>query len=236
MVPLIAGVGLGAAGTVANYIGGKKDAKRRGRALDEYGRTSAQIYDDMAKDAWNAGSERQRGTGQVISGLTTTMSTPGTQAPQTADFMPAMPDDQFRSDAYRQVMQQAIQPRAEVDQANIDADQAGLDRVQLGRLLDALGFSGTIESQANAPGHTRTQFTKQRELEEAKRRLEAVLGSTGNSTRNLQLLGSLLNTAGQASMMYGANAGEEPARLANSGGLARDASNASFFNNVAMRG
>jgi hypothetical protein len=212
MLPLAIGVGMGLAGQALNYSGAKKDAERKSRAVDQYGRDSAAIYDAMAKDAWGAGMERQRGTGQVIAGLKDTMGTPATAAPQTSEFLPVGPgeDDAFRGDAYRQVMDQATAPRAEVDQANLDADQAGMDRQQLSRLLDALGFSSTIEAQAQAPTHQRLQWQKQRELEEAKRRLEAVLGSTGNSTRNMQLLGSLLNTGSQAAMMYGAMGGGGP--------------------------
>ena len=204
--------GLGAAGGVANYMGGKKEAKRRSEAINRYERESAAIYDAMAKDAWGAGMERQRGTGQVIAGLKDTMGTPAAAAPQTSEFLPAGSgqDDVFRGDAYRQVMAQATAPRAEVDQANLDASQAGMDRQQLARLLDALGFSSTIEAQAQAPTHQRLQWQKQREMEEAKRRLESVLGSIGNSTRNLQLLGSVLGTAGQAGMMYGSMGGGGP--------------------------
>lgn len=233
MTMMAIGAGLGAAGSAANYFGGKKEAKRKARAVDEYGRTSAQLYDAMAKDAWNAGMERQRGTGQVIAGLKDTMGTPATAAPQTSEFLPAGPgqEDTFRGDAYRQVMAQATAPRAEVDQANLDATQAGMDRQQIARLLDALGFSSTIEAQAQAPAHQRLQWQKQRELEEARARLEAVLGSTGNSTRNLQLLGSLLGTAGQASMMYGAMSAAPTARVPGDV-RARDAANVSFFNSA----
>lgn len=209
MTMMAVGAGLGAAGQVSNYFGGKSEAKRKSRAIDRFGRDSAAIYDAMAKDAWSQGMERQRGTGQVIAGLKDTMGTPATAAPQTSEFLPAGPgaDDAFRGDAYRQVMAQATAPRAEVDQANLDATQAGMDRQQLARLLDALGFSSTIEAQAKAPEHERVQWQKQRELDEARRRLESVLGSTGNGARNLQLLGSLLNTGGQAAMMYGAMGG-----------------------------
>jgi hypothetical protein len=212
MVPLAIGVGLGAAGQVANYVGGRKEAKRRDAALGEYRDSSTQIYEDLARDAWDQGSERQRGTGKVLENLSATMGTPGTAAPKTSDFLPTAPSG--RGDVYDNILQTAMQPRAGVDQADLDATQAGLDRNQLSRLLDALGFSSTIEAQSDDPEHKRVQFTKQRELEEARARLEAVLGSVGNSSRNLQMLGSLLGTAGQASMMYGAMGGAGPTAAA----------------------
>jgi hypothetical protein len=215
MTMMAIGAGLGAAGGISNYMGGKSEAKRKSRAMDRYNRDSAAIYDAMVKDAWNQGQERQRGTGQVISGLTPAMSTPGTEAPQTASFIDAAPSG--RGEAYDHILQTAMQPRAAVDQSSLDATQAGLDRNELARILDALGYSSTIESQVNDPAHKRLRWQKEQELAEAKRRLESVLGSTGNKARNLQLLGSLLNTGGQAAMMAGSFGGGPTAGIPGAG-------------------
>ena len=232
MAPLVAGVALGAAGAVANYMGGRSEAKRKKRAIDRYGRESAALYEAMAKDAWDQGSERQRGTGQVISGLIPTMSAPASSAPEVSSFLPAeQPDPSgLRGDAYRQAVMAAGQPQQQLTQAQVEADQAVLDRTALARALDALGFTSGIDAMAQAPAHQRVQWQKRRELEEARARLERALGSIGNRARNLQLLGSLLGTAGQGAMMYGAFGGGPSA---GAGGLARDARNAAFFNSFA---
>lgn len=212
MLPLAIGVGLGAAGTVANYMGGRSEAKRKQKAIDRYNRDSSAVYDTMMKDAWEAGQERQRGTGQVIEGLRPTMGAPASAVPQLADFMPAeQPDPSgIRGDAYRRAMATAGQPRQRVNQSQVAATQAGMDRTALARALDALGFSSTVEAQTKAPQHARLQWQKRQELEQIKARLESALGKTGNGARNLQLLGSLLNTGGQAAMMYGAMGGAGP--------------------------
>jgi hypothetical protein len=209
MLPLAIGVGLGAAGQVANYFGGKSEAKRKQKAIDRYNRDSAAAYDAMMKDAWAAGQERQRGTGQVIEGLRPTMGAPASDVPQLADFMPAEEADPsgLRGDAYRQAMATAGKPRQKVNQSQAVATQAGMDRAALARALDALGFSSTVEAQTKAPEHQRLQWQKRQELEAMKARLESALGKTGNAARNLQLLGSLLGTAGQATMMAGAFGG-----------------------------
>ncbi len=212
MLPLALGVGLGAAGAVANYMGGKSEAKRKQRAIDRYNRDSSATYDTMMRDAWDAGLERQRGTGQVIEGLQPTMGAPASDVPQLADFMPADEADPsgIRGDVYRKAMATAGKPRQRVNQSQVAATQAGMDRSALARALDALGFSSTIEAQSRAPEHQRLQWQKRQELEAIKARLESALGSTGNGARNLQLLGSLLGAAGNVSMMAGSMGGAGP--------------------------
>lgn len=220
MVPLlVAGTAMGVGSSVANYMGGKKEAKRRQGAIDAYGRTSADLYEKMAKDAWDQGLERQRGTGRIISGLTDTMGQPATEAPQTSAFLPTVEPDTtgMRGDEYQRILQSAALPQAQVDQANLNATQAGLDRGALSRALQQLGFSSTIEGQAKDVGHKRYQWQRQRELEEAKARLEAVLGSIGNSTQKLQLLGSILGTGSQAAMLGASFAGSPTAGVPNAG-------------------
>jgi len=207
MLPLI-GLGLAAGGAAANYMGGRAEAKRKKGATKDYERESAALYDAMAKDAWNQGQERQRSTGKQIEGLTPSMSTPATEAPQASSFISTEPSG--RGEAYDNILQSAMKPQAEVDQANLNATQSGMDRAQLGRILDALGYSSSIEGQVNDPGHKRLQWQKQQELEAARQRLESILSTTGNKARNLQLLGSILNTAGSATMMAGAFGGPSP--------------------------
>lgn len=209
MVPLmIAGLAMGAAGAGANYLGGQAEAKRKKKGTKRYEADSARLYDDMAKDAWSQGQERQRGTGKQIEGLIPSMSAPATVAPQTSDFVSTEPSG--RGAAYDNVLQNAMKPRAAVDQANLNATQAGMDRAQLSRILDALGFSSTVEGRVNDPAHKRLQWQKQQELAEAQRQLNKILGTTGNKARDLQLLGSVLGTAGQATMMAGAMGGPSP--------------------------
>jgi hypothetical protein len=211
------GAVVGGAGGLMTGIGAGKEAKRKARALEEYKRKQAEIYDAMVKDAWSSGVERQDATGQQIGGLTKAMSTPATVAPQTADFIDTAPSG--RGAAYDNVLQNAMKPRAVVDQANLNATQAGLDRAQLSRVLDQLGYSSSIEGQVNAPAHTRLQWKKQQELAEAQAALDEILGSTDNASQNLLLGGQLIGTGLQLGGMAGAMSGPAPsANLPGSGG------------------
>jgi hypothetical protein len=206
MVPLIVAGGLMAGGTVANYMGGENEAKRRSGAIKQYERDSARIHDNMLQDDWSTGQERQRGTGRVLTHLSSTMNQPGEAAPDVASYLPSTPEGSV-PDAYRAAMAQGANPRVALSQTGVDATQAGMDREAMIRALDALGFSATVEGQTNAPQHARYQWQQRRDLADARARLESVLGSISNKTRNLQLLGSLLNTGGQATMMGAAMSG-----------------------------
>lgn len=205
MVPLAIGLGLGAASSVAGHIGAKKEAERKEAAIANYNAESSKIYDQMVKDAWAQGMEGQAGTGKVLEGMRGAMSTPGSAAPNTFDFLPEDMQDAGRGSPYQDIMLRSIQPRAGVDQSHLDATQAGMDRQQLARILDELGFSSTIEQQAKDPQHKRYQWKKQRQLAEAEAALQAALGSAGNG--NWDLLSSALGLGAQGAMMYGAMGG-----------------------------
>lgn len=197
------GAGLGAAGGVSSFMGGKSEAKRKQRAIDQYKRDSARIYDEMAKNAWQQGTRRQGALRSMLTQLPATMGSEASAAPQVSDYIPAAGEDTtgFRGAEYRQALDAAQAPLADVSQSQLTADQAGIDMGELMRAIGNLDYGSSVEVNADAPRYSRTQYLKDRELEEAKRRLESILGSTGNKARNLQLLGSLLNTGGNMAMM-----------------------------------
>lgn len=208
MVPLAIGLGLGAASSVAGYIGKKKEGKRRAQAISDYNNESSALYDQMVRDSWAQGIEGQNATGQVLEGLPEAMGQPSTEAPQTASFLPEDMEDAGRGSAYQDILSRSIAPRAEVDQSQLNATQAGMDRQQLARVLDALGFSSTLEQQAKDPEHKRYQWDKRRKLTEAEARLQEALGSAGSG--NWDLLSSALGIGAQGAMMYGAMGGAGP--------------------------
>lgn len=226
------GAGVGLAGGLLSGAGADKEAKRRDNALQDFKRKQADIYDAMAKDAWASGQERQRATGQQIAGLIPTMGAPASAAPRTADFVPTAPSG--RGSAYDNILQNAMKPRAAVDQANLDATQAGMDRTQLARALEALGYSSSMEGQINDPAHARLQWQKQQDLAEAQAHLDSILGTTDNAADNMQLAGNLIGDGVQMAGMWGAMSGgpssNVPAGARDGAGLMRDTRNANFFN------
>jgi AraC-like DNA-binding protein len=201
----VAGGLIGGAGGLASGLAGDREAERRDKALKAWQKRSADIYGKMALDAWNQGTERQRATGTFLEGLPDAMGADPSAASDVASFLEAGPSG--RGDAYDQVMAQAAQPRMAVDQANLNATQAGMDRDSLNRVLQALGYSSGIESAVNDPQHKRYQWQQEQDLEEARRRLEEVLGTTDNANNNLALLGNGIQTAGQLAMLYGSMSG-----------------------------
>lgn len=205
MVPLAVGLGLGAASTVAGYVGKKKEGKRKAQAIDNYNKESSALYDQMVRDSWAQGIEGQNATGQVLEGLPEAMGQPSSVAPQTSEFLPPEMADAGRGSAYQDILSRSIAPRAEVDQSQLNATQAGMDRQQLARVLDSLGFSSTLEQQAKDPEHKRYQWDKRRKLTEAEAALQAALGSAGNG--NWDLLSAALGLGSQGAMMYGAMSG-----------------------------
>ncbi len=202
---IVGGLALGAGGQVANFMGGRSEAKRRDAAISAYRQRSSELYDQMAKDAWAAGGERQRATGKVLEGLPAAMGADAGPAPQASGFLPVA--DNGDTEAYRAAMAQVFANQGELDQGQLDLAQTGMSRDAMMRALGQLETGAGIESQVQAPAHVRYQWLKQQQLEEAKAQLEAVLGSIGNKSRNLQLLGSLLGTAGTGMMMAGAFGG-----------------------------
>jgi hypothetical protein len=203
---MLTSLALGAAGGASNFIGGRKEAKRKQAAIDQYNRDSKRVFRRLEDDAWDAGFERQRGTGSVIQGLTPAMTAAPSAVPSVAASLPSDTAPQA-SDRYREALALMTAPKVALAQKQAKATQSGIDRATLMHVLNALGYSSGVEASAKAPQHSRTRHGLQLELEEAKRRLDDVLGSTGNATRNLQLLGSLFNTGSQAAMMGAAFSG-----------------------------
>ncbi len=197
---------IGAAGGLASGMAGDKEAKRKDNAIKAYRARAAALYDQMAKDSWAQGTERQAATGATLEGLQSTMGATGAAAPQVADYLPAAADGQAQND-YMGFMERAGAGRGNLEQANTNAVQAGMNRGNLSQALNALVYSSTINGQVKAPEHARYQWMRQQELEQAQAELESIMGTTGNASRNLALLGQGIQTAGQLAMIYGASTG-----------------------------
>jgi hypothetical protein len=203
MTGMMAGsLALGVGSSIMGHNSAKDEAERRAAAIANFQRRQSAIYDRMAKDAWAAGGERQKALGQELAGLPGIMGRAPSAAPDLSSFMPeGAPEGGRDNMAYRQAMASAGQPAQGVNQAILNDQATGLDRNALMRALQQLGFTSGLETQVNAPQHARYQFKQQKNLDEAQAELDAILGGVSNSTRNQQLLSSLMGTAGQGLMM-----------------------------------
>lgn len=208
MIPVLAALSLGSSvgGQVAGYEAGRKAAAQRKAAIERWQRQRAKLYDLLMRDKYAQGKERQEGLGNYLTALPETMGAAPTEAPKTADAV-ATTDE--TGAARPQWLQDYGKHIAGLDDAQFAAHQAESDRTALSRALDSLGFHSQLPSRVNRVQHQRTGFDINRRLMENDAEFQGWQPSNG--VANLQLLSSILGTAGQAGMMAAGNMGGGPA-------------------------
>ena len=209
----VAGIGLGAGGAILNGMGADAEARRRQEAIDQYRRESARINAAMLQALAGNGQLEQgaqiqgitqggapavenaaaaeQGRKQVVASRLATLAADQPQAstgatPATMDGSYTRAGQRFQlNDNQRNLLRMIIEQ-------NRQKQQAGK--------LAAVPVAGN-RSQLNTQ-QTRRQLDQQN----AEAALQEVLGSTGNGSTNLQLLGALANMGSGVAFKLGANA------------------------------
>jgi hypothetical protein len=204
MLPLI-GLGLAVAGGVANYAGGERAASAEAAALARYQRRREELMNQLMIDQYAGAREGQDALGEYLSLLSGTMGQAGPTAATTGEQGVTVKQQGGRDDAWAAAAEASRQPAARVQDANLGANQAGLNRAALAEALQGLQYSTNLPVSVGRTGHQRFSFLNARQMAENEARYAG--RSIPNSARNLQLLGSGLGLLGQAGIMAGANTG-----------------------------
>jgi hypothetical protein len=206
MIPIIAGVGMAAGGSVLNGFGARRQAKRIKRAYGRADRDRSAITDRLLTAQGEAG---QATTNALLEHLSRITAGAGTGRAQMAERDAAAAG---RVAGVAPLVSQAADPVAQAAQARAGGTLArarGADDALA--LLSAIrrveaqsaGRAGTQAGAAQVPlaeARTRGEY----DMAEVERRLARALGSPSNSAANMQLVGGLMNIGGQAAIGYGA--------------------------------
>lgn len=201
--PLIAGVALSGAGSFMQGRGAAEAARRRQEAIQRHMKRRNALMDQLAADRYDEGAGRQRSTGRYIDELGGVMR--GATAAPTPVAMPdaevAMPAG--TDAAWASAARAGADPMATVQRAQLAQRQTGIDRAQLARAMEALGYQSHVATAAQRAGHERTRFRINQDM--LANDAELAQYTDPNSVANMQLFGSMLNAGAQGVMAYGAN-------------------------------
>jgi hypothetical protein len=208
MLPIIAGLGMSAGGSLLNGLGSRRAARKIKRAYGQAERDRSAITDRLLSAQGEAGRVTSNALLEHLARITGGVETArGDQAGQAAAAVARVAGVGPLVAQAGDPVAQAAQARTGAQLGNARAAEESLALLEAIRRVQAQS-AGTAATRANAGSAPLAEALArgQYDMDEVERRLARALGSAPNSAANLQLLGGGLNIGGQALIGYGARA------------------------------
>lgn len=203
---------LGAGGAAAGYFGAKSEAKRKNRAIKRYRGRMDGINSRLLEVLATQGRLEQEGTIQGITRGGAESSAAGEQAvadrsAQIDARLAALSGDAPPVGTGAPAATQAAMERAGGRYAlGREADQRLRVLSEQDRSRDQATVEGALPGRAQVAATRTGQSRAQIDAQAAEADLQGVMGSTGNTAMNLQLLGALAGVGSQAGFAWAGRA------------------------------